>query len=1268
MLRFLILLLPLLCIQYCTAQSVDLLTGRAQVSIPLWTISNADLSVPISVWHHGGALRVQEGEGSCGMGWNLSAGGAVSRQVRGLPDDYKAAYDNRKGWLFDTNASDVGNFSSFPDNTLSNCTDETSAYNFIFGRDSTKDTEPDVFYVSAPGLSCQFVFGTDGNPKLLSYQDLKIVVTKNGNDQITAFEITTNKGMKYTFSTIENVTRKVYKKTPIYVSYFRTEWKLYQDPLTFTAAWHLSTISSAATGSSASFSYGTAEEAEGNRFVITIPPSSNVPDTLYYVRDQSTPLQLSTITLGGYTATLTWLNNLVRRVSVSEAAFSNQRQFDFIYRGLRSSTNTGEPKIHHYFLKEIKQLQNCEPMPDYSFKYQDVTLGSGDLGTAVFPWETRLQQDFWGYFNADTSNHNIPAYYFYTGQNDSRRVRAIAISGVTATNSNAGQNRDVNPATVGFGALIEINYPKGGQTKFTYEPNVYYDGTIPRSYTGAGVRVSSISTSGGEVAYGKGISDRPSTHTIQKDYEYKLANDSSSGKLTYPGVFGFVTDSGVFRTPYSLGSDGEVMYSRVTEKFRGRGKTVYEFDLPQMFSTSGTQSMIARSGGTCATGDFKNGGYTFPFAPETNIERGYLVRQADYSQSGALVREKRLSYTTLGSATNVKGLRFERISNGYHFSFYTVSTGTTRALSQEVTKEIGEESTADSTKMTTAYTYNANNMLELVTTTNDDGSVRKQKFRYAKDYAGIGTPPTDVETALKQLNTDNRHGEIVETTQKLTPIGGTERVVGSSLILYKVVSGKVVFSKFLSYPAVGSYFYQSALSGSSFKYDSSYVLNKTIDEYDAAGKVLTESDTRKHIRGYHTPTNYTAPPSASFSQCKGSEAVHENFELSTGRGFAATGESAPGWTGQFASELGTLTSASVEKRGNSYRVSCWAIGTQSRTITFKAKNGSTEVSGSTTNLSYTYSASTPWVYLEGTMDVTNASSPFTVVVTASGSIAVDDVTAMPATASIALSTYKPLVGVTSQTDDRGNSVIYTYDSLGRKVNTFDRKRNLVENKQYLFSVAKVKKLVAGWTTNNAAHRMNQSSTFTANNISCIDGISYSWEIYHTSSTPVATSSSSGITYTFASVGLHNVKLTVTHASYGSVTFTKDVCVREPLPSTITINLTSGGTTVYSCSSMSRTFAVVHPPDPPGEDWVVKYVWSIRTASQDSYQPLPGLPHSSTIVVASPAENYSVKCAITFEYTGNPVAIEYQQCPSSYQPPGSESNVINLVYQYNGPCN
>ncbi len=1256
------------------SQSVDPLTGRAQVSIPLWTISNGDISIPISAWHHGGALRVDEVEGSCGLGWNLSAGGAISRQVRGLPDDYNVANDSRKGWLFNSNASAIQGFSLSVDDNLSDCNDESDEFSFIFGLGRVSDPEPDIFYFNAPGLSGSFVFGSDGNPKLLSYQDLSFTVTKDANNVITYFTIKNNLGIVYTFGVREDVTRKVYKNTPIYVSYFKTEYKFYQDQLTYTSTWHLTSISSTATGSSASFNYDDATESEGNRYVITIG-SDNVADTLYYVRDAVTPKELTSISVGAYTATITWLNGLARKVSITET-LGNSRDFEFIYRGFINSTNNSGP-VYRYFLKEIKQLHSCQPVPSYSFAYQSVAFATDGIGTVEFPWNTRLKQDYWGYYNAGSTNKNIPSAYFYSGESNGKRLRIQPISGTSATTTLTGDNREVNSSVCGFGALTQINYPHGGQTKFTYEPNKYYDPTVSRSYTGGGVRVASISTSGGDVAYGKGSTSFSSAHDIQKDYEYKLSNDTTSGVLTYPPKFAFVTDSGVFRTPYQLGQDPQILYSRVKEKLTGRGSTVYEFDATGTFNYGGgPSSKIARSG-YCAVGNFKNGDYTFPYAPQPNFEWGVLKKQSEYSQAGSLVRQKRLTYTTLmPAAQTIYGLRFENISNGFHFSKYSISTGTVKVLSEEISVEIGEESAADSIKTTTAYSYNSGHyMLETITRTNDDGSVAVDRIKYAKDYATISSPSGgDVPAnALKQLNnaeTDRRHGEIVERIQKFTPIGGTQKVTGASLVLYKIFpNSRLAPYQYLSYPQVSSYFYESAVSDQTIKYDSSYVVTRTVDDVSAEGIVLAESDNKKNVSGYHVIPSYSVGPTAVFAQCKGSEAVYEGFELSTGRGFTGGTTEVAGWTGDqgklLSGTTGSFSSVSVTKNGNKYRVSCWANAGQQTAITFKAKNGGTDVSGSTTNLDYNPSTMNKWVYLEGLMDVTSATTPFTVYVSSNHDVNIDDLLALPQNAAVSMNTYKPLVGVTSQTDIRGNSVVFTYDSLGRKLNTFDRKRNLVENKQYLYRGARTRAITSGFTSSTLTHRKSQSSTFTAVNTGCVTGTTYSWAIYGTSSTALATSTNSTIIYSFTGMGAHSVKLTVSHATYGSVTFTENICVGEPLPTTMEFYMSGGGTTVHRCNDLVRTFYILHPQSSDSTK-AITYGWYIMTAAVPYWTPIPGAPNAGSFNFTSPLENYSIKCTMTIVYLNIPPVSE-SLCPTSCQPPPQETAAIAITYVDNSPC-
>ena len=61
-------------------------TGTPSISIPIYTIKNADISVPISITYHGAGIRVEEEASQVGLGFALNAGGVIRRQIRGRDD------------------------------------------------------------------------------------------------------------------------------------------------------------------------------------------------------------------------------------------------------------------------------------------------------------------------------------------------------------------------------------------------------------------------------------------------------------------------------------------------------------------------------------------------------------------------------------------------------------------------------------------------------------------------------------------------------------------------------------------------------------------------------------------------------------------------------------------------------------------------------------------------------------------------------------------------------------------------------------------------------------------------------------------------------------------------------------------------------------------------------------------------------------------------------------------------------------------------------
>lgn len=66
---------------------VSLFTGIPEISIPLYTISQKDFSVPITLSYHAGGVRPDQHPGWVGTNWTLFAGGCISRTVKGETRD-----------------------------------------------------------------------------------------------------------------------------------------------------------------------------------------------------------------------------------------------------------------------------------------------------------------------------------------------------------------------------------------------------------------------------------------------------------------------------------------------------------------------------------------------------------------------------------------------------------------------------------------------------------------------------------------------------------------------------------------------------------------------------------------------------------------------------------------------------------------------------------------------------------------------------------------------------------------------------------------------------------------------------------------------------------------------------------------------------------------------------------------------------------------------------------------------------------------------------
>lgn len=190
---------------------VSYFTGLPDISIPIFEAKSGGLSIPITLSYHASGLKPTDVAGWVGLGWSLSAGGQVSRNVKGKPDETGGFYTS----ALNSTPSVCSNF-----------------YYLQYAATGVTDTEPDIFSYSFPGKNGKFILpGSTASPNttmpfLFPYAPIKIVNTAN----FSKFDITDEHGVLYRFGTnSQGVTSQE----------FTVATNGGNPSLTATTAWHL---------------------------------------------------------------------------------------------------------------------------------------------------------------------------------------------------------------------------------------------------------------------------------------------------------------------------------------------------------------------------------------------------------------------------------------------------------------------------------------------------------------------------------------------------------------------------------------------------------------------------------------------------------------------------------------------------------------------------------------------------------------------------------------------------------------------------------------------------------------------------------------------------------------------------------------------------------------------------------------------------------------------------------------------------------------------
>lgn len=170
---------------------VSYFTGVPNVSIPIYTVQDGALSLPISLSYHAAGVKVGELASWVGLNWSLNAGGMITRTVMGIPDEL-----SKRGYF------DVAK-RLLPPLESGNLTATKQADSIAIGN---LDSEPDLFTFNVGGYSGKFTYDENKKVNFIPKSDFQVQYQlssyTNGLTEISQFILTATDGTRYIFGNL----------------------------------------------------------------------------------------------------------------------------------------------------------------------------------------------------------------------------------------------------------------------------------------------------------------------------------------------------------------------------------------------------------------------------------------------------------------------------------------------------------------------------------------------------------------------------------------------------------------------------------------------------------------------------------------------------------------------------------------------------------------------------------------------------------------------------------------------------------------------------------------------------------------------------------------------------------------------------------------------------------------------------------------------------------------------------------------------------------
>ncbi|MFZ2783944.1 MAG: hypothetical protein WAZ36_06065 [Sediminibacterium sp.] len=415
-------------------------TGAASLSVPIYTISTGGIQIPISLSYNGSGIKVEEQASWVGLGWSLNAGGAIAISTVGLSD-----FRPNSGFL--NHSYDLTTFPALSEQDKKNMVTLIS--------NGSLDIDPDIYMYNVNGNSGKFIIDKSAM-KAISVPRNDLQVNLPGTTPGNEWEILDAKGNKYIFNAKET--------------------SVADDRIghvhTFNSTYYLTKIITN-TNAEIIFNY----QSYSSLYYIRNSSSKDYVDPLNL--NQTDPGCLQTYSenyslieiQGKRIESIVWAGGKVvfkknqtfredilndynlQSVEIHDEQDSVLKKFNFAYdyfvgseSGYPSFLTSQMPNKRLRLLSVTESDSANNSLSPYSFEYNDGV-----------PYYFTRAQDLWGYYNGVDANQTL-------------------LPKTSATLGDA--NRKTNEVFAKAGSIKKVTYPTNGTSEFFYESN---DALIPVS-------------------------------------------------------------------------------------------------------------------------------------------------------------------------------------------------------------------------------------------------------------------------------------------------------------------------------------------------------------------------------------------------------------------------------------------------------------------------------------------------------------------------------------------------------------------------------------------------------------------------------------------------------------------------------------------------------------------------------------------------------------------------------------------------------------------